>query len=243
MSASVPGPAGPDPAGEEADLLAAEYVLGTLDAADRASVEREAEGNPALRDAIAAWERRLAPLAAIGQAVAPPEALWSRIESSAWGVGMIGATPAAQDQTVPGRGRGAARWWQAGTAVGFALAAGLAGFAVLRPPAPRPEVTALLQLGKPGSSVFVVETTPGGGLKVTPVGNVHIAADRSLELWLLKSGAKAPRSIGLLPAGGVELAPGTVQKGVSGQILVSQEPRGGSPTGLPTGPVLWGGAI
>jgi anti-sigma-K factor RskA len=27
------------------------------------------------------------------------------------------------------------------------------------------------------------------------------------------------------------------------QLLVSQEPKGGSPTGLPTGPVLYGGTI
>ncbi len=246
---------GANPAGEEADLLAAEYVLGTLDLADRAALERDAATDPALRASIAAWERRLAPLASLSRPQAPPETLWSRIESSAWGGNAAAqeeAAPAPGPRVAPepGAGRGALRFWQGGTAAGFALAAAIAGFAVLRPPPPlpppagRPQVAALLPLTQPGASVFLVETTPGGGVSVTPVGAVHVAPDHTLELWLLKSGSKVPQPIGLLPVGGVRLAPGTVLRtGISGKILVSQEPRGGSPTGLPTGPVLWGGSI
>ena len=70
---------------------------------------------------------------------------------------------------------------------------------------------------------------------------------QSLELWLMPAGASAPTSLGVVPvedrfalpvppalAGGV--APGAA-------ILVSQEAAGGSPTGLPQGPVLASGAI
>ena len=248
MSGSTPDPVA------EADLLAAEYVLGTLDAADRAALERESDSNPAMREAIAAWERRLSPLAAISRAVSPPASLWSRIESSAWGRDMSGVAGGAAPRTsmaAPDPARRRVRFWQGGTAAGFALAAALAGFAVLRPlapplappPPPRPLVTALLPLTRPGASVFLVETTPGGGLAVTPVGTVHVAPDRTLELWLLPSGAKVPKALGLLPSSGVRLAAGSLPAGISAQILVSLEPRGGSPTGLPTGPVLFGGSI
>ncbi|WP_428391680.1 anti-sigma factor [Lichenicoccus sp.] len=226
-----------DDAGPERDLIAAEYVLGTLDKDDRAALAREAEVDPDTRAAIEAWERRLSPLLSVAAPATPPASLWSRIESSAWG-GAAAKTPTPSTQRPSRR----LRFWQGGTAAGFALAAALAGVAVLRAP-PLNTVTALLPLSKPGASVFIAEATPGGGLLVTPVGAVHVAPDRNLELWLLKSGEKVPKPLGLLPASGVRLAAGSVPQGIRAKILVSLEPRGGSPTGLPTGPVLWGGAL
>lgn len=44
------------------DVLAGEYVLGTLDAAERAAAHVQRRRNPALDAAIVAWEGRLAPL-------------------------------------------------------------------------------------------------------------------------------------------------------------------------------------
>ena len=48
---------------DEIDVLAGEYVLGTLDAAERAAAQAQRRRNPALAAAIVAWEARLAPLA------------------------------------------------------------------------------------------------------------------------------------------------------------------------------------
>ena len=76
-----------------------------------------------------------------------------------------------------------------------------------------------------------------------PLTNVRVASARDLELWLLKDGEKTPTPLGLLPASGAHLAVGTLSGHGSGKILVSLEPRGGSKTGLPTGPVLYGGGI
>ena len=47
---------------EDIDLLAAEYALGTLPAAERASVALRARMEPTLAAAIETWERRLSPL-------------------------------------------------------------------------------------------------------------------------------------------------------------------------------------
>jgi anti-sigma-K factor RskA len=47
---------------EDIDGLAAEYVLGSLDAAERAAVDARRRTDRHLAAAIAAWERRLAPL-------------------------------------------------------------------------------------------------------------------------------------------------------------------------------------
>jgi len=61
---------------EDIDGLAGEYVLGSLDAAERAEVASRLSLEPSLRIAIAAWERRLAPLVEQTPEVAPrPEVL------------------------------------------------------------------------------------------------------------------------------------------------------------------------
>ena len=250
MSGSIPDPPGAGPSGDETDLLAAEYVLGTLDPSDRAALSREAETDGVLRGAIDAWERRLAPLNSLAPPVPPPPALWPRIEASAWaGPAFATAPPASSSRLreAPTRNNRGLRGWQAAAAAGFALAAVVAGIAVLRPPVPAapPSITALVPLGQQ-NPVLLAEVTPDGALNVRPVGvGLHVAPDRDLELWVLKNGEKAPKPLGVMPATGVHLAAGSVPPpgSIGYKLLVSLEPRGGSPTGLPTGPVLFGGSI
>ncbi|MDF9863785.1 anti-sigma-K factor RskA [Methylorubrum pseudosasae] len=67
----------PEPA--ERDLRAAEYVLGTLDAGERAAFELERAVDPATEAAVRAWERRLAPLARAVPAIEPPAHIWQEI--------------------------------------------------------------------------------------------------------------------------------------------------------------------
>jgi len=64
---------------ENIDDLAAEYVLGSLDAAERAEVEARRRLEGSLKTAIEAWERRLAPLLEAAPEVAPPPDLLDRI--------------------------------------------------------------------------------------------------------------------------------------------------------------------
>jgi anti-sigma-K factor RskA len=64
---------------ENIDGLAAEYVLGSLDAAERADVEARRTFEGSLRAAIEAWERRLAPLLETAPEVGPPADLLDRI--------------------------------------------------------------------------------------------------------------------------------------------------------------------
>jgi anti-sigma-K factor RskA len=67
---------------EDIDALAGEYVLGTLSAAARSSVDERIRNEPALRDAVHAWQARLLPLAALAPPAEPSPALWARIERS-----------------------------------------------------------------------------------------------------------------------------------------------------------------
>ena len=61
------------------DMLAAEYVVGTLDAAERADVAVRRGREPALDAAILAWQQRLAPIDAATPAIAPPADLFGKI--------------------------------------------------------------------------------------------------------------------------------------------------------------------
>ena len=81
---------------EDIDGLAAEYVLGTLDAGERAEVAARRQREHDLDTAIGAWERRLAPLAEAVPPARPPAGLFQKIEArlanaagSATGTGQV----------------------------------------------------------------------------------------------------------------------------------------------------------
>jgi hypothetical protein len=83
---------------DDIDGLAAEYVLGSLDPAERAQVDARRRTDQALSDAIEAWEHRLGPLSDGVPGVAPPPHLFdgilSRIsQQTARSGGSVGAIP------------------------------------------------------------------------------------------------------------------------------------------------------
>jgi hypothetical protein len=66
---------------DDIDGLAGEYVLGSLDAAERRQVDARRQADASLAAAIAAWEHRLAPLSVRGEGVTPPAHLFDGILS------------------------------------------------------------------------------------------------------------------------------------------------------------------
>ncbi|MCS3414893.1 anti-sigma-K factor RskA [Pseudomonas sp. BIGb0450] len=83
-------------------------------------------------------------------------------------------------------------------------------------------------------------------LQVEPLALAAVEPARALELWAIPAGGK-PISLGLVPVSGK----GRIQLSKAQQALltapltlaVSLEPQGGSPTGQPTGPVLYQGQL
>jgi anti-sigma-K factor RskA len=216
-------------------LLAAEYALGTLDLADMRRAEAIAAEDPGFAAEITYWQDRLSPLTGLVAPVAPPASLWPRL-ALATGIGGLAPEP---------RTRRSSRLWQGATAMSLALAASLALFAFLpRPPSAVPEqarfAAALAPLNSPAQ--FLAEARPDGSLTVTSLAAAPAPAGRAYELWGLPQGASAPVSLGVLPLGQRTIAP-PVRPSAREQLLISDEPAGGSPTGAPTGPVLWGGTL
>lgn len=78
---------------DERDLLAGEYVLGTLQGDVRAAVRRAMAIDPALKAAVAAWEARLAPLADLVPPVAPSPAVWTGIRRALDTPGTLDVVP------------------------------------------------------------------------------------------------------------------------------------------------------
>lgn len=228
---------GTEPA-EELVVLAGEYVLGTLCREEARQLAREAETDPVVAAAIAGWEQALAPLVRAVAPVVPPAALWPRIQTTLQLAGEAGPLPVTNSDAAPPRAANS-NVWRYATAAGFLLAAGIAGLAILDRPAGI--AVPVAALAPPGSkpAVFVAETRPDGSLSIVPLSPVDVASGHDLELWSLRQGEKVPHPLGVMQATGTRLAAGTLPSGAL-QLLISLEPKGGSPTGLPTGPVLWG---
>ena len=224
---------------EERDLLAGEHVLGTLDLTEAQAVTEQANENVALAAAIAAWQARLAPLARLAAPVPPPPAIWNRI------VETTGLQQTRNPSLV-------STWWtfwnnialwRLTTGAGLAAAVALVVL-LLRPSVVPPQLAALLPTGT-DTAAFLAEEVPGEGLRLRAVASIPVAGEKDLELWALPPGATRPVSLGVIPAAGQRLAVPhpEVRLLQRTQLMVSLEPKGGSPTGQPTGPVLFTGTL
>jgi anti-sigma-K factor RskA len=226
-----------DPA--ERAALAGEYVLGTLDARTAAAMRAAIETDAGLRAEVEAWERRLAPLADTIAPADPPADLLPRIEAA------LDARAAAPARVVPlARAPRANLIWKVWAASASALASGLAAFMLLRPAAEEPRYLAVLQQDR-GAPAWVVEASPSRGIVLAGAVNPRpVQEGRVLQLWGLAPGAAAPVSLGIVPPDGrLEVDPRVLRPEDGMLVEISLEPPGGSPTGRPTGPVLFIGRL
>ncbi|VFU07728.1 anti-sigma factor [Methylocella tundrae] len=232
---------------EEREILAAEYVLGTLHADERTLFTSVLVHDADTRSAVAAWEQRLAPLSVAVAEVAPSPGVWERIEGALpsprpFGVLEVGR---ADDSSAPPTAlrRSLNRWRAAALAAG-ALAAGLAVFILdrqLMHPAVQPTYVAVVNRGGDLPALVVRVDLANGSVYVRPV-STQTPSGKSLELWYIGAG-KAPKSMGLV--GGIAIKM-PLPAGLSldkASFAVTVEPEGGSPSGDPTGPVVYSGQL
>ena len=216
------------------DQLAAEYVLGVLDVDSRAIATARIENDRAFAALVDGWVKRLEPLNDTYANIPVPASIKAQIDKRLFG-------DAARESFWSG-----VRFWRA---LAFGSMAALA-VAVWPQMFPKPvevkgaPIVASLQ-SDTGEVRFLALYEPGSDeIRITRV-KADKAQDRDFELWLVDDGAK-PVSMGVLPASGetrVKLKPELAVKISAGDAFaVSDEPKGGSPTGEATGPVIAVGA-
>ncbi len=220
------------------DALAAEYALGTLQGRARRRFERSLKDDPGLRELVARWQNRLAPLDALAKPAQPPARAWRAIR--------------ARIQT-GARQRGiwvSVGFWRAAALGSTAAAVALAVFlAVLTPTRHAPETMVVVMSGADTSPAMTVswpmQQKGEPTLRIRVFGHPEMAAGTAWELWMLPGGDQKPVSLGLVGTDPTQQI--TIPRKLAPLIddawglAMSVEPSGGSPTGLPTGPVLYKG--
>jgi anti-sigma-K factor RskA len=114
-------------------------------------------------------------------------------------------------------------------------------------PAPRPaQYVAVLQKDAASPAFLLSVDLDRGTVTVRTVGAERLAG-KSYELWLVSDRFPAPRSLGVIGDSGFTVEPRLASYDPAtinaATYAVSLEPQGGSPTGAPTGPVLYAGKL
>ncbi|MCW4149306.1 anti-sigma factor [Halomonas sp. 18H] len=242
---------------DDLDMLAAEYVLGTLDAEERTRVAQRRQADATLNDLIQAWEARLAPLADEIKDVAPGPHLLERIEQRIEELEAQHDTrdnasqQADSDRATADTGnvvqlQRRLRFWQWGT--GLATAAALVLAVLLLAPLPTQQehepFVAVFQQNDQQPAFMVSVELPSRELHVQAV-SAEPLPDKSYQMWIKEDSlGPKPRSVGVLndnlslAANALsEYSPELLKRATFG---ISVEPPGGSPTGQPTGPAIHG---
>lgn len=239
--------------------LAADYVLGVLGEAEAADVERRlealsSEDDRALARAVADMREWLLALDLTAPEAELSAGAWQEIESR-----LGSRPPAALSRPAPSPARAPTprrrgreprarraeaprpvnRWRPAAiaaTLVAIVLAASLVWQSIM-PPAPEVLVVLLDSDSRP---VAMLEATNDDALVVTPLTEVALQASQVMELWTKPDPDGPPISVGLLEdVARRVLRNAELTRPAAGQLYeITIEPAGGSPTGLPTGPVV-----
>ncbi len=223
--------------------LAAEYVLGLLEGDEKVEAERRLASDAAFAREVERWRARFAEFDDTSQPLPAGDALWRRIEAVVTGP----LPPRAERTNVPARVL--ARWWNsipalrtaalgASVAVlGLAIGLGVA----IREARQQPKLVAVLLDGDRAGAV--VHAFADGRVVLLPLTEINVPQGRALEVWTLPSRERGPVSIGLMDRArtlSLQLkdlpAPGPNQL-----FEITLEPATGSPTGRPTGPILFKG--
>ena len=229
---------------DDINMQAGEYVLGTLSASERQAFDRRLAGDAAAAAAVADWQARLAPLHGVLPPVAPPAALLHSIEAamphlagrSKLDLLQGGLAGNGRLQTALSRWRSAA---MGASALAAMLAIGLVSREMSRAEAvARPNYVAVVNRGGDQPALIVRVDLASGTVLVRPVA-AETPAGKSLELWYINAGA-APKSMGVI---GSDPLRQVVPVKLDSVFAVTLEPQGGSPTGDPTGPVVYSGKL
>lgn len=219
----------------EDDALAAEYVLRLLPSVREAELLRRVETDATFASKVAFWQSHFSALDWEVDDVAAPAGTLPRIERRLFGTEKR------------------LHWWDSlavwrGLAgIGLACAVVAMGLNVALPgrgdPQAGGQLVATLEQEGSGVRFVALYDNASGIVRLTSLSGDAIA-DRDYELWAIQ-GSDAPVSMGVVPVGAPVQVPVPQISGSFGPgtvLAITLEPRGGSPSGAPTGPVVASGA-
>ncbi len=214
---------------KQIEYLAAEYVLGTLHGAARQRFDQLMTDRADVRFAVWRWERHLNGFASGLEPRRPPRRVWKNIRQRI-------------DQSHSTKSTWLARWRGLWLALPTAAAAAWLAIAIL--PTTTIERVAVFADQNAEALWVISADLDKGFLQTEAVNAPALDSGKSYELWVLPPDNQPPLSLGLLP-----ISAGSVESQISAQLIaalagasqlaISLEPAGGSPTGLPTGPVVY----
>ncbi|HEX7386656.1 MAG TPA: anti-sigma factor [Castellaniella sp.] len=213
--------------------LTADYVSGAMKGAARRRFEGLMAADASLRRQVRTWEDDLYALVWAVPPRRPPGRVWHAIHKK-----VHQKTPMHDGRIWSGTG-----FWRLCSAT---LAAALVAVVVIQPMrpnrAPFPQQVAVLQSSQ-GQALLMVREGASGALYINTLKDLSQMADgHALELWSIQ-GKQKPRSLGLVATDGLTQLSMPHGMGHMEKLAVSLEPPGGSPTGLPTGPVIISGGV
>lgn len=231
---------------DDPDAAAADYLFGQMNEAETDAFENLLARDAALAALVRRWRGVLGELDLTAPEVPADDALWQR----------IAAATAASAERRPAPAAAATRGWLAGlwdnlpvwrgVGVAGALASALlavASVTLLQRPAGDVRFVAVLVADGATTPGALVEIGSDGRARLLPLAEIPVPDGRALEVWTLPDPATGPVSIGLLDrARQIGLDIGDLPATTTGQLFeITLEPATGSPTGRPTGPIIYKG--
>ncbi|MBE1207882.1 anti-sigma factor [Aminobacter carboxidus] len=221
---------------------AGDYVLGLLDDDARAEAERKMERDPEFAETVRRLAERMSSLDDTAKPADVPAGMWGEI------LGTIatlpqdhnGASPPEQSAANQNSATQAPPWRKLALAASLAAAFGLgyAGGFVMKT---TPEPVVLVVLQTPDNTTGAVfEAFADNSLKIIPLADFDVPQDKIMQVWTLYDASVGPVSLGTLSSAEVTTLKGQALPVPAADQLyeITLEPRPGSPTGKPTGPIL-----
>ncbi|MAL99614.1 MAG: hypothetical protein CL583_14315 [Alteromonadaceae bacterium] len=227
---------------ERIEKLAAEYVLGSLQGSARARFERWMMESYSVRQEVWYWEAHFSSLNEAVNELQPSAGVWEGISQRLWRAQapLPDSSGGERVSRLPDRGRLWRSWSLVATAASLLLALALT-LNLIEQPSAEPPLMAAITSAEQTEWIFNTGAERGQ-LLTRAVSAVPAAPDKDYELWVLPRSGD-PVSLGIIQADGQRMVIHLTEEQrqqllESRKLAISLEPEGGSPSGVPTGPVL-----
>ncbi|UYW32653.1 anti-sigma factor domain-containing protein [Methylorubrum extorquens] len=234
----------------EKETMALEYALGLLAGESLAQVERLEAEDSSFAALVTLWRERFSEFDLTASPVDAGSELWARIAASVERIETGRSSAQTRSARAPRLSASflTSLWhslpvWRAAGLSGAVATLSLAfAFALIPRPSPNPIYVAVL-MTEAAAPAAIVNAYRDGHAELIPITPITVPEGKALQVWTLWDRERGPVSIGLLDrAHSVPLDIARLpQTGADQLFEISLEPKQGSSTGRPTGPILMKG--